>query len=321
MSGCGFPPHDRSQRCPIQNPIPVKALVAMSLVAAVAAEASTINWASSLNRTNVTSTGGIMDGTFRFELGVFKGGFVPTRENTDQWLANWVPAQRTAYNANTRWFTTNHVVTTNVSPFTVGAKGYVWGFGEGGTGGEWILFRATNWTWPAPNPESPVVTSWTAKSANSVIVGDVQNTGAYHMRTDAVNNAPAPAVTWDEWRSAELAAAASPNGAPADLNANGVQDVLDYALQRGVNPNPGSWMRWHNADGKRHLEIRIPRRRDRPATFVVEVSTDLKIWMSGPAVTDVVGGQCRGARGPGQSARRRGGQLAASMRVRAVVGS
>lgn len=270
------------------NPISIKTLVAMSLFAPGAVQASTINWASSLNRTNVTSTGGILDGTFRFELGVFKTGFVPTRENTDQWHVNWVPAQRTVYNAGTRWFTTNHVVTNNVSPFTVGAKGYVWGFGEGGTGGEWILFRATNWTWPAANPESPIITSWTAKNANAVTLGDVQNSGAYHMRTEAVGNATGPAVTWDEWRSVELAVSTSPSGTPGDLNANGVQDVLDYALQRGANPNPGSWMRWHNADGKRHLEIRIPRRHDRPATFMVEVSPDLKTWTSGPTVTEVV---------------------------------
>ncbi|MBE2181717.1 MAG: hypothetical protein IAE97_14725 [Chthoniobacterales bacterium] len=270
------------------NPIPVKALVAASLVAAGTLQASTINWASTLNRTNLTSTGATMDASFRFELGVFKGGFVPTRENTDQWLANWVPAQRTPYNANTRWFTTNFVVTSNASPFTLGAKGYVWGFGEAATGGEWILFRATNWTWPAPNPESPVITSWTAKNANAVTLGDVQNSGAYHMRTEAVGSATGPAVTWNEWRAVELAAATSPNGTPADLNANGVQDVFDYALQRGANPNPGSWMRWHEADGKRHLEVRIPRRRDRPAAFVVEVSADLQTWTSGSTVTEVV---------------------------------
>ncbi len=270
------------------NSISVKALVAMSLFAAGAAHASKINWASSLNRTNLTSTGAVMDAAFRFELGVFKSGFVPTAANTDQWVANWVPAQRTSYNAGTRWFTSNFTVTNNVSPFTVGANGYVWGFGDGGTGGEWILFRATNWTWPAPNPDSPVITSWTAKNASAVILGDVQNSGAYHMRTDAVNNATGPAVTWDEWRAVELAAATSPKGTSADLNANSVQDVFDYALQRGANPNPGSWMRWHEVDGKRHLEVRIPRRRDRPASFVVEVSPDLKTWISGSTVTEVV---------------------------------
>lgn len=267
---------------------PIKFLAVLSLVAASSGHASIINWASSLNRTNVTSTGALVDGAFRFELGTFKGAFVPTAANTAQWLANWVPAQRTVYNPRNRWFTSNFTVTDNGSPFTLGAKGYVWGFGGGESDGEWILFRAANWTWPAPNPESPIITSWVAKNATVMVLGDVQNSGAYHMRTASVVDAMPPAVTWNEWRSVELASAASPDGTPADLDANGVQDVFDYVLQRGANPNPGSWMRWHRENGQRHLEIRIPRRRDRPATFIVEVSTDLKTWTSGSSVTEVV---------------------------------
>lgn len=251
---------------------------------AVPGYASTINFASSLNRTNITSTGAAFDESFRFELGVFKPGFVPTPENIADWLANWVPAQRAPYNTRNRWFTSNFTVTNNAAPFTIGAKGYVWGF----SGNEWLLFRATNWTWPAPNPDSPIVTSWTAKNATGVVLGDVQNSGAYHMRTASTADAPAPAVSWEEWRSAELAAAASPDGTPEDRNANGVPDVLDFALHRGANPNPGAWLAWGVVDGKRHLEMRIPRRRDRPATFVVEVSQDLEKWTSGTDVTEVV---------------------------------
>lgn len=247
-------------------------------------DASTINYASSLNRTNLTSTGAVFDESFRFELGVFKDGFVPTAENTAEWLANWAPAQRTAYNTRNRWFTSNFIVTNNAAPFTVGAKGYVWGF----SGGEWILFRATNWTWPAPNPDSPLLASWTARNATSVVLGEVQTSGPYHMKTTSVAGAPAPVVPWEEWRSVELAAAASPNGTPQDLNANGVPDVLDYALHRGADPEPGRWLSWGLVDGKRYLEMRIPRRRDRQATFVVEVSPDLKTWTSGETVTEVV---------------------------------
>ncbi|MBE2179305.1 MAG: hypothetical protein IAE97_02430 [Chthoniobacterales bacterium] len=217
---------------------------------------------------------------------MFKPGFVPAATNTSQWLANWVPAQRAPYNTTNKWFTSNYTVTNNPPPFTVGAAGYVWGFSGGETAGEWILFRATNWTWPAPNPESPIVLFWTARNATTIVLGEIQTSGAFHMKSAAVSGALAPTVTWDEWRVTELAV--SGNGTQKDLNANGVPDVLDYALHRGANPDPGAWLEWYDTGTERYLELRIPRRRDRQATFLVEVSDDLVTWESGSSVTEVV---------------------------------
>ncbi len=249
-------------------------------------EGSTINYASSLNRTNLTSSGEVMGCSFKFELGVFKPGFVPTATNTSQWLASWVSARRTCYNATNRWFTASYTVTNNPPPFMVGSAGYVWGFSGCETAGEWILFRCTNWTWPAPNPESPLLLYWTAKGATTVVLGEIQNSGAFHMKSAAVTGALAPTVSWDEWRATELTV--SGNGTQRDLNANGVTDVLEYALHRGANPNPGAWLEWHDTGAERYLELRIPRRRDRQATFIVEVSDDLVTWKSGSSVTEVV---------------------------------
>jgi hypothetical protein len=41
-------------------------------------------------------------------------------------------------------------------------------------------------------------------------------------------------------------------------------------------------------DGKNYLELRVPRRRDRPAKFTAQVSSDLNTWMSGANHTRVV---------------------------------
>lgn len=106
------------------------------------------------------------------------------------------------------------------------------------------------------------------------------------MRTAAVHGAVPPAVSWEEWRARELVA--SPKGTPQDLDANGVQDAYDYALHRGACAEPGKWLQWCDMDSERYLEVRIPRRRDRQASFVVEVSDDLVNWRTDPAATRVV---------------------------------
>ena len=60
------------------------------------------------------------------------------------------------------------------------------------------------------------------------------------------------------------------------------------AMHSGESPNPGAWLQIGQTNGDRHLEVRIPRRRDRPASYVVEVSTNLLDWTNGPSFTEVV---------------------------------
>ena len=108
-------------------------------------------WSSDANAVNQTSAGSPMDGGFKFEIGVFKGSFVPTSGNTASWAANWAPAARTPYLTATKRFADTVVANSNATPFTVGKTAYIWGFRGSPASGEWILFRASSWTWPDAN--------------------------------------------------------------------------------------------------------------------------------------------------------------------------
>lgn len=255
------------------------------------ADAERLNWYSTLNSTNLASDGSLMNGAFRFELGVFADGFVPTAVNTPQWSAKWHSAQRVSYNPTNRWFSSLFVVDENPAPFLVGAKAYVWGFRGDEVSGEWILFRKGTWNWPAPNPFNPNVVSWNAKDADTVVLGSVNASGSPHlMRSAAVAASLPPSTYWDDWVAEELAGVAL-NGPSDDPDHDGVVNILEYVF--GTAPNlAGSAAavtgEWVFAGGASWFQIRIPRRRDHPAELVVEISTDLRTWNSGPTLTQVV---------------------------------
>ncbi len=258
----------------------------------VVVRAETIRWFSDPGRTNLASTGEPMDGGFRFELGVFAGGFVPTEENVAQWAAHWSAVRRTDYNAQTKLYDSQVTVVSNAAPFTVGAKAYVWGFRGGPEAGEWILFRATSWTWPASNPFNPLGPEWNVADAGEVILGEVDADGSpFLMKSAAVVQALPPATSWGQWQASELAGE-SRNGPEDDPDGDGVKNVLEYVF--GTDPRnpdtlPKPVVSIFEAGEGRHLAITIPRRKDRPsASLVVEVSEDLDIWHAGDEFTVVV---------------------------------
>lgn len=256
-------------------------------------EATQMTYSGGLNRTNLMSSSLPMDGGFRFELGVFKSGFVPDATNTAQWSTNWVAAQRHPYivlstNSNRGGFGGTNFVTNNVAPFTAGVRYYFWGFRGSELSGEWILITRTNWNWPVASEIN--TTNFSTGSASAILGVLNTNTNApFHLQSAAVSNASPPLTPWPQWATENLGTV-PPAGGSGDLNTNGITDVLEYALHLnpGERPNPGAWLQIGQTNGNRHLEVRIPRRRDRPATFVVEVSTNLVQWTNGPTFTEIV---------------------------------
>lgn len=261
-------------------------LLVFALLFARGAEARTLNW-QGLGRTNLMSSMLPMDAEFRFELGVFKSGFVPTETNVSQWATNWVAAQRTNYNAVTRIFAGSHHVTNNVAPMTNGARFYYWGFRGSEVSGEWILITRSNWSWPAADDSLPALTYSTGLASAVLGVVNTNTNAPFHLQSAAVTNARPPATSWPQWALSELGTV-PPAGPSGDLNTNGITDALEYAMHSGESSNPASWLQIGQTNGNKHLEIRIPRRRDRPASYVVEVSTNLQNWTNGPAFTEIV---------------------------------
>jgi hypothetical protein len=265
---------------------------------ATTASATRINWFSTLNRTNLTSTGQAMDSGFRFELGVFINGFTPTSANTSQWAANWRAAQRTTFNPGStiRQFNSEFLVEDNDAPFTVGAAAYVWGFRGDASSSEWILIRNTTWTWPAPSLFNPTPPSWNAATAATpgtgvVILGSVHASGSpFLMQTAAVSNSAPPTTSWSLWQSEELTGS-SLNGPNDDTDGDGLSNLLEFAF--GTNPKAASPpiitpISLLEISGQRYLQITVPRRVDHAASLVVEVSSDLVNWSSGISHTQIV---------------------------------
>ena len=267
-------------------------LVAVLLPAA--AMANRINFYSTPDQPGYGSDGRALDENTSFELGVFANGFVPSATNTAQWAANWVPAQRAVFSSGKNFFTAICQVTNNAAPFTVGAPAYVWGFNGSEEQGQWILYRSTNWTWPVADDTAPSTRFWSAKDANVVVVGSLAAAaGGVGVRSAAVANSLPPATKYNQWKLDKLAG--HPLGNPTDdADGDGVANLVEFI--RGTSPTsaadrpsgPGDQPQVASADGNSYLELRIPRRRDRPAIFTPEVSGDLNTWMSGTNHTRVV---------------------------------
>ena len=252
-------------------------LLAVGMLGAVRAE--TINWFSTSNKTNHTSTGVVMDAAFQFQLGVFTGSFVPTAANVSQWTSFWVSAKSTSYSEISKSYNGTHDFSGNAAPFTTGAKAYVWGRRTGSSNDEWILFRKSDWNWPTASiPED--FTLWSAATADEVILGSISPSGAPFLKSAAV-------TSYAQWRNSQLAGEmlSSPNDDP---DRDGSSNLLEFVFgtsptQSGApTPTPISFV---DISGQRYLQISIPRLQNRLAMVSVEVSGDLVSWNSGNSYT------------------------------------
>ena len=269
-------------------------LVAAALLLPSAGMANRINFYSTPGQPGYGSDGSPLNEDTSFELGVFANGFVPTATNTSQWSAHWVPAQRAKYSSAKNWFTSVCQVTNTNAPFTVGTPVYVWGFNGSEAQGQWILYRSTNWTWPAADDTAPSTRFWSAKDANVVVVGSLPvSAGGVSVRPVGIANSLPPATTWNQWKTDKLAG--QPLGNPNDdADGDGVPNILEFVV--GTSPSSATdrptegWGKSQVTpeDGKSYLELRVPRRRDRPAKFTAQVSSDLNTWASGTNHTRVV---------------------------------
>jgi hypothetical protein len=260
-------------------------------IASSSAMAQTITWNCDANSVNLSSTGQVIDGRFRFELGVFEGSFVPTFANMAEWAAYWRPAQRRSYDSSSRRYAGSYTPQDNSTPFVAGKPSYVWGFSGNAVAGEWILFRNSSWLWPEANPLVPPSANayeWFAKNAEVVAeVGMIHPSGIpFFMKTAAVFNVAPPSTTFIQWRDDTLAGE-SLNGPESDPDHDGSSNLLEFVFDTPPrSPNPPTSTPIDRVGN--YLQITIPRRIDHKAILMIEVSDDLKTWSSGVTFTQTV---------------------------------
>jgi hypothetical protein len=256
-----------------------------------------ISWNSPPNATNITSTGAPMDGSFRFELGVFSDGFTPTTSNMAEWAVNWHPSHSTFYNPNSKRFAGTHNVDSNASPFTANKPVYVWGFKGSPQEAEWILFRASNWNRPSSSgTPGPGLTPWEAQKA-STVVGRINpdynpRSNPFLMQTEAVTSARPPKTEWATWKELALAGGTGDVDPSGDFDKDGAPNLLEFAM--GSDPKKGGGLPATPAQimknsSDKFLQMTIPRRIDHQAILTVEVASHpAGPWQSGPTYTTEV---------------------------------
>jgi hypothetical protein len=121
-------------------------------------------------------------GPFTFALGTFTGGFVPTLENADTWVANWsqaFQANLVASGPASQVGRVNSTQNLNV-PSLVGERAFIFGFNslDVASTSQWILVTNDAWVFPAINSLATQAgaTFGFAAAGTSAIVGSVSQT-------------------------------------------------------------------------------------------------------------------------------------------------
>jgi hypothetical protein len=166
----------------------IRLLAAASLLGA-GASAQTINWGSEVFSDLRDSNGLTLDDLFVFEIGAFDPGFSPLETNTTEWLDNWNVFDRAAYNGPLGYFTGTTEMTDaglSISPALAadipsfeGMSAYLW-IRKGDLpvpGSEWLVVRATDWTFPTAVPgccDNGLPVEW---SVSELTTGDTPKWG------------------------------------------------------------------------------------------------------------------------------------------------
>lgn len=254
----------------------------------LAAQASQVLWGSARLATNYLSSGApaTLNSDFTFQLGAFVDGFVPTADNTADWLDHWVPAQSTGYNEQTHFFTGSYVYQESSSPFLPSNQGYIFGFNrwaasEGGHQAEWILATDSAWKWPSGSSISPPV-QWSMSSASNVILGTVgDSSSSFHMMTAEVP-APLPSFTAELWMKRYIGSTDDIAGLMADPDHDGLSNQMEFFLSTNpLKPDHGRYTKtellWEN--DAFHVQLTFFKLGLAPeVTLGVEVSSDLHQW-------------------------------------------
>ena len=171
----------------------VALITALFLVAATSAHSQTLNWGDEVFSDLADSKGAALNNTFVFEIGSFNAAFTPTTANVSDWSVNWRAFDQAAFNPGVGYFTSSvQMMGDSLNPNTVhssypgagtinfsGLDAYLWvkNSNDPVEGTEWLLTRASNWTFPTNAGDccNKDVIEWSVSdltSANTPVYGN-----------------------------------------------------------------------------------------------------------------------------------------------------
>ncbi len=248
-------------------------LLALSLWPA--AHAGLLQWGSRGFVENADSKGRNWDGAYSMTLGVFKGSFVPSFENREQWTDQWMELGTAVYDAEEKRFAGS--IDTDAQPtIAAGTKVYFWAKnGEDLTKGpEWVLLTQDTWKWPAASTAiTPAVTWTTGEKSISLIVGESGKNGR-HLISRALRPV---AVSEADWLAKYLGADPKFTDANADPDGDGLPNALEYFL--GSDPADASSTKSPamQTDGPA-VRLNLERNPYAESGYTLEASEDLRTW-------------------------------------------
>jgi hypothetical protein len=163
-------------------------------------QAQSISWSSLVGDDLFNSQGVALDASFRFEVGIFTNGFVPTGSNMNDWNTNWLVFDAAiagdGWNVGAQYFASNSSrlasgesdsIYASAGVFPANAQAFLWVYNSKGVldSSEWALVSdfsgsgniSDRWIFPAiPNPDLPApVLTWSLSDAETAIFGAVQS--------------------------------------------------------------------------------------------------------------------------------------------------
>lgn len=248
------------------------------------AHAGVIYWGSPGFIQNADSRDREWNGDFELFLGAFRTGFVPTMENRDTWMENWVELGVASFDSSESRFA-GVVDVSKTLPQGTAEQVYFWARnGKDLTKGpEWLLVTRPEWKWPGASSATSPALTWTTDSSASIVVGTIGVRGR-HMVTDGL--APVP-VGQAEWLAKFFPDCEESRNPDADPDGDGICNRMEYFL--GSDPNDASSRICPEirASGSGTL-LTLQRNPYATTKFSVETSNNLKTWSgeSGETLVD-----------------------------------
>lgn len=230
--------------------------------------ASVIYWGSEAFADHRDSKGTAWTPEFTLTLGVFRGGFLPSPENQDDWLENFHPLSTATFDHQEKRYAGAADLAQNL-PAGFSGTAHIWAKNrdEITTGPEWLLLTSASWKWTAtPATRLALPSTWITSQSTTWILGSPTTT--LPVRPTVI-----PPRTWLTNHFPGEPGKADPL---ADPDRDGIPNATEYLL--GTDPSKANSADHHLSLSGNNITVRLDRNPYARSDFALETSTDLSDW-------------------------------------------